>query len=197
MPETSSLSGTSLLVRLCENDSLAWNELVQLFGPLVFHWCSVCGLQSSDSADVMQDVFLSASKTIHRFENRDANSSTSNSLRGWLWTITQNKMRDHWRKRNREFSAVGGSEANRQMAQVAETDEPPTGDLETSRLLYRALEQIKGDFAEQTWAAFWRSAIEGHETKQIASELGLSTNSVRQAKSRVLRRLREQIGDVR
>ena len=38
-------------------------------------------------------------------------------------------------------------------------DDPPTGDLETSRLLHRALDQIKGDFAQRTSDAFWQSAI--------------------------------------
>ena len=177
-------------MRLCENDSLAWNELVELFGPLVFHWCSVSKLQSCDAADVMQEVFASAAKSIHRFETRPGHS-----VRGWLWTITQNKMRDHWRKRNRQLNAIGGSEANWQMTQVPQTD-PPTSDLESSRLLHRALNQIKGDFAEKTWNAFWLSAIQCRDTNSIAEELGLSPNSVRQAKSRVLRRLREQLGDV-
>ena len=191
MPDTSTSCGTSLIIRLCENDSLAWNQLVELYGPLVFHWCSVSRIQSSDAADIMQEVFASAVKSIHRFAPRPGPS-----VRGWLWTITRNKINDHWRKQNKQDNAVGGTNAHWQMEQVPQTDDPPTGDLETSRLLHRALNQIKDDFAEQTWAAFWQSAIEGRDTNSIAQELCLSPNSVRQAKSRVLRRLREQIGDV-
>ena len=191
MPETSTSCGTSLIIRLCENDSLAWNQLVELYGPLVFHWCSVSRIQSSDAADIMQEVFASAVKSIHRFESRPGHS-----VRGWLWTIARNKMNDHWRKQNRQDNAIGGTNAHWQMEQVPQTDDPPTGDVETSRLLHRALNQIKDDFADQTWAAFWQSAIEGRDTNSIAQELGLSPNSVRQAKSRVLRRLREQLGDV-
>lgn len=179
-----------MILRLRENDSLAWNELVELFGPLVFHWCSVCKIQSSDAADIMQDVFVSASKNVSRFDLRPGYS-----LRGWLWTITQNKIRDHWRRQNNHVNAVGGTEANWQMTQVPEGVDPPTGNVEETRLLHRALKQIENDFAPKTWQAFWRSAIEGHDTGWIAQELGLSTNGVRQAKSRVLRRLREQLGD--
>ena len=191
MPETSTSCGTSLIIRLCDNDSLAWNQLVELYGPLVFHWCSVSRIQSSDAADIMQEVFASAVKSIYRFESRPGHS-----VRGWLWTIARNKMNDHWRKQNRQDNAIGGTNAHWQMEQVPQTDDPPTGDVETSRLLHRALNQIKDDFAAQTWAAFWQSAIEGRDTNSIAQELGLSPNSVRQAKSRVLRRLREQLGDV-
>jgi len=180
-----------MIIRLCDNDSLAWNQLVELFGPLVFHWCSVSRIQSCDAADIMQEVFASAIKSIHRFDSRPGHS-----VRGWLWTITQNKMLDHWRKRSNQDNAIGGTNAHWQMEQVPETDDPPTGALEANRLLHRALNQIRDDFADQTWAAFWQSAIEGRDTHSIAQELGLSPNSVRQAKSRVLRRLREQIGDV-
>ncbi len=183
--------GTSLIVRLRENDSLAWNQFVELFAPLVFHWCNECKLQSCDSADVMQDVFAKASRSIHKFQ-----SHQNGTLRGWLWTITQNQIKDFWRKRHRDADAAGGTEANFRMAQVADSiDDEPTTEFENSRLLHRALDQIEADFAPQTWTAFWRSAIEGHNTAWIAEDMQLSVNSVRQAKSRVLRRLREQLGE--
>jgi RNA polymerase sigma-70 factor (ECF subfamily) len=199
MPETSSSHGTSLIVRLRDNDSIAWNELVELYGPLVFHWCAESRLQSSDSADVMQEVFTSAAKSIHRFEKR-----AGASLRGWLWTITRNKIRDFVRKQTRQVNGIGGTEANIRFNQVVDNQfdstsldvDELTGELETSRLVHRALQQIKGDFQTHTWTAFWRSAIDGQDTNSIAAELDLSPNSVRQAKSRVLRRLREQLGDV-
>jgi RNA polymerase sigma-70 factor (ECF subfamily) len=199
MPETSSSHGTSLIVRLRDNDSIAWNELVELYGPLVFHWCAESRLQSSDSADVMQEVFASAAKSIHRFEKR-----AGSSLRGWLWTITRNKIRDFVRKQTRQVNGIGGTEANIRFNQVVDNQfdstsldvDELTGELETSRLVHRALQQIKGDFQTHTWTAFWRSAIDGQDTNSIAAELDLSPNSVRQAKSRVLRRLREQLGDV-
>ena len=75
-------------------------------------------------------------------------------------------------------------------------DDEPTTQLQSHRLLHRALDQIKGDFAPQTWEAFWRSVVDGHNTHWIAEEIGLSPNGVRQAKSRVLRRLRQQLGDL-
>ena len=67
----------------CENDSLAWNQLVELYGPLVFHRCSVSRIQSCDAADIMREVFASAVKSIHRFDSRPGHS-----VHGWLWTIT-------------------------------------------------------------------------------------------------------------
>lgn len=80
--------GASLVFRLKENDSQAWSELVTLYGPLIFHWCQVCNLDSADSADVMQIVFENVSRKINRFQTH-----LSGTFRGWLWRITQNKVR--------------------------------------------------------------------------------------------------------
>jgi RNA polymerase sigma-70 factor (ECF subfamily) len=189
--DSKSDTGTSLILRLRENETLAWNELLELYAPLVFHWCHECKLQSCDAADVMQEVFSAVSRSIQRFQkHRDG------SLRGWLWTITQNQIRDFWRKQNRQ-AAKGGTVAHWQMNQLLDDiNDEPTTELENSRLLHRALEQIENDFQPQTWTAFWRSAIEGHNNAWIAEELAISVNSVRQAKSRVLRRLREQLGEL-
>ena len=189
--DSTTSGSTSLILRLRDNESLAWNQFVELYAPLVFHWCNECNLQSCDAADVMQDVFSKAAQSISQFQSRH-----NGTLRGWLWTITQNQIKDFWRKKNREVNATGGTDANLRFASVVDRiDDEPTTEFENSRLLHRALEQIEADFQAQTWTAFWRSAIEGHNTAWIAEDLGLSLNSVRQAKSRVLRRLREQLGE--
>ncbi len=193
MADTSTSSqGTSLIIRLCEQDPLAWNEFVDLYGPLIFHWCISLRLQSCDAADVMQDVFSSANQSVSRFRTQPGGS-----LRGWLWKITQNKVRDFWRKQKKRTLASGGTEANLQFSQIPfYLDDEPTGEAEAARLVKRALAQIENDFQPQTWQSFLRSTIDGQDNRTIAEELGLSVNSVRQAKSRVLRRLKEQLGDI-
>ncbi len=188
-------SHASLIFRLQENDEAAWQELVDLFAPLIFHWCSRLQLDASDSSDVMQEVFAAVSKSIAGFH-----AQGDGALRGWLWKITQNKVRDFYRKDNHRAKAIGGSTAQLNLNQIAESDaelshEEMTSETETKRLVSRALKLIEHDFQETTWTAFWRATIEGHDTTWIATDLGISPNSVRQAKSRVLRRLREQLGD--
>lgn len=64
------------------------------------------------------------------------------------------------------------------------------------RLLHRALDLIRKDFNQITWTAFSRIALENREIQDVAKELGLTENAVRQAKFRVLRRLREELDDV-
>ena len=74
-----------------------------------------------------------------------------------------------------------------------ETDaEPEPG----GSLYRRGLELIRDEFAERTWAAFWRVAVDGCTPAEVAEETGLSVNSVYLAKSRVSHRLREEVGDL-
>jgi RNA polymerase sigma-70 factor (ECF subfamily) len=195
MDSSTSHSHHSLIVRLQDNDGEAWEEFVDLFAPLIFHWCQRLNLGTSDSSDVMQEVFAAVSVSISNFRNRG-----NGTLRGWLWTITQNKVRDFYRRNRHRESALGGSAAQLKLAQMIQpideqSFEELTSVVQSKRLLHRALRLIENDFKESTWQAFWRATIEGQPTNSIAQDLGISPNSVRQSKSRVLRRLREQLGD--
>lgn len=64
-----------------------------------------------------------------------------------------------------------------------------------SRLLLRALELIRSEFEDKTFEAFRQSAVEGRAADDIAADLGMSPGAVRVAKSRVLRRLRLELGE--
>jgi RNA polymerase sigma-70 factor (ECF subfamily) len=63
-------------------------------------------------------------------------------------------------------------------------------------LITHVLDLIRPEFAERTWQAFWRTAIEGGSAPEVAAELSMSAGAVRVAKSRVLQRLREELGDL-
>lgn len=143
----------------------------------------------------MQDVFLAVSRSVHRFQK----VKKTDSFRGWLWTVTHNKVRDLCRKKAREIDAHGGTNAYLQLLEVSEglSDDSltVTSPHELSGVLHRALEQVRSKFEDRTWTAFWRSAVDGELTKDIAASMGISANGVRQAKSRVLRRLRQELGE--
>jgi RNA polymerase sigma-70 factor, ECF subfamily len=190
-------SGTSrsLLDRIRANEAAAWDRLVALYAPLVFHWCRRAGLQEEDSADVFQEVFQAVAAHIDGFR-RDHPGDT---FRGWLRTIARNKIHDHFRRCGREPAGAGGSDAQKRMAQVPAPLPLEEQDAEREaerRLFGRALESIRDEFEERTWQAFWLTAVDGGSAKDAAAELGMSPGAVRVAKSRVLQRLREELGDL-
>lgn len=86
------------------------------------------------------------------------------------------------------------------MALLADIPQDEAGDFlqaeSTARLTQRALEVLQTDFEEKTWVAFWQSAVEEQKTADIAADLQMSVRAVRQAKYRVLRRLRQELDDL-
>src|SRR4051812_44000856 len=97
----------SLLLRVQDNDQGAWTRLVNLYGPLVYHWCRKSHLDAEDMADVFQETFRAVARRIHDFR-RDRPGDT---FRGWLRTITLNKVRDNFRRHSQVPRAVGGTDA--------------------------------------------------------------------------------------
>jgi RNA polymerase sigma-70 factor (ECF subfamily) len=184
-----------LLARVQANVPEAWERLVQLYAPLVLRWSRCAGLQDEDVADIFQQVFQAVVAHVRSFR-KDRSTDT---FRGWLRRITQNKLRDHFRKLRQETRGSGGSSAQERLAQLPEPalleDDPATDDGEAS-LFARALEMIRSEFEERTWTAFWRTAVEGQATGDVAADLSMSPGAVRVAKSRVLQRLRIELGDL-
>jgi RNA polymerase sigma-70 factor (ECF subfamily) len=153
-------------------------------------------LPKQDMADVFQEVFGSVAAHIRGF-HRDRPGDT---FRGWLRTITRNKVHDHFRAQNREPRAAGGSEAKAWWLRLPETPtqcEAAEGDEGYDLLFHTALTLIKTEFQERTWLAFWRVVVEGRTPQAAAQELDMSPGAVRVAKCRVLHRLRLELGDLR
>lgn len=183
--------GTSLLVRVKAQDAEAWRRLVRLYGPLVYHWCSRSGIQDEDSSDIGQEVFRAVAKGIENFrrENKE------DTFGGWLRTITRNKINDYLRRRAKHPPSPGGSEFQSQLGRLPEQlDDEDLGSLSDHRvsLFRRACELLRTDFQESTWQAFWKTAVDERETAEVAAELEMTPTAVRKAKSRVLRRLRDE-----
>jgi len=182
---------TSLIVRVQRNDSDAWERLSQLYGPIVYAWARKAGLQPEDASDVMQSVFTSLTTNIERFQRR----TTSDSFRGWLWTVTRNKVNDHFRNRNAQATARGGTDAYNLLQALAETPssaDSEDGQNELNQLRRRAIQLVQGQFEGRTWVAFWRTTVEGDAPNEVAADMGISVWAVYKARTRVLQRLREE-----
>jgi RNA polymerase sigma-70 factor (ECF subfamily) len=191
----STATSRSLLERVRADDASAWDRLVELYAPLVYQWCRRWDLQEQDVADIFQEVFQSVAAHIGSFRKE----KPADTFRGWLRTITRNKVLDHFRRLGREPAGVGGTDAQLQLAQLPAPEEESSSKQETDAersLFRRGLELIRGDFEERTWLAFWRTAVEGRPAREVGDELGMSPGAVRVAKSRVLQRLREELGDL-
>jgi RNA polymerase sigma-70 factor (ECF subfamily) len=62
-------------------------------------------------------------------------------------------------------------------------------------LYRRALELVRAEFEPRTWDMFWQTVAEDRDAAAVAEQFGVSEAAVRKAKSRVLRRVKEEVGD--
>ena len=190
---------SSLLVRLKSNDPEAWKRLAQLYYPLVRKWCQQSGLRQEDAADVAQEVFRVVAGNLARYRHERGQTSFG----AWLRGITTRQLYAHWRRQKTRPIAAGGSEAQQRIAELPEagfeglsdpSDVFPADDRR--EILRRALRMLQDGVADRTWAAFWRSVVEGQAPAEIAEHLGISVNAVYIAKARMLSRLREEFGEL-
>ncbi len=163
---------------------------MHVYGPLVYGWCRRGGLSAESADDVGQHVFLAVHRSLKDFRHEN--------FRGWLRTITQNKIRDFAKKRRNEPDGVGGSDGQRLVNAVTEADS--LGELsntdETKLLYRRVLDWIHGEFSEQDWEAFRGVVVDEKSAAEVAAELGITRNQVYLAKSRILRRVREAFQEI-
>ena len=191
--EPSSSTSLSLIERLRALDADAWQILAQLYGPLVYRWARQTGLQSHDAADVLQNVLMSVMRGVEAFSYDQAGAS----FRGWLWTITRNAARALVRGRGTR-PVTGDPEA---LAALAALDEPveidgdPTDAEAFTALTHRALKVVQQRVDARTWDAFWRTTMGEEAAEQVAADLAMTGAAVRQAKFRVLCRLRDLLAD--
>jgi RNA polymerase sigma-70 factor (ECF subfamily) len=144
-----------------------------------------------DLRDVGQEVFASVATGLPSYE-RDRPGA---SFRGWIHGITRHKILDSFR--GSSDRGEGGSEALRRLLTVPDViddSDYDENDPAVAALYGRALDQVRIQFEEQTWMAFWKVAIENRSPAEVAAELGLTQNAVRKAKSRVLRRIKDEVG---
>ena len=177
----------SLLLRIKESgDQVAWRRLVEFTTPLLFSWAHAARLQGADAADLVQEVLTVLVQALPTFDyDRDK------SFRGWLRTITLNKYREQRRRR----AAAPPTEGDERFDDL---EGPP--DIERywdresrEQLVARALEVMRSEFHETTWKACWEAVVSGRSAAEIAAELGITQVAVWSAKSKVLRRLREEL----
>jgi RNA polymerase sigma-70 factor (ECF subfamily) len=188
------VTSLSLLERARRREPQAWERLVALYRPLVLFWCKRAGVQGPDAEDVSQEVFAAAAAGLERFR-RDRPGDT---FRGWLGGITRNHVLLFYRRTQQQIRGEGGSA---RFDQLQEVPDPLTGSdaeeqAEVSQVYRRALAHVRGDFEERTWQAFCRTVLDGRSPAALTAELGMTAVAIRQAKARVLRRLKEEVGDL-
>ena len=183
----------SLLVRIRDlEDVAAWNQFVDIYAPLIHDYGRKRGLQDADAADLAQDVLQTVAKSVERFEY----DTKKGSFRGWLLTVTRNKLIDLvGRLKKPQHGRRDGDVSMEELAVTAD-DEALWERQHQWWLVHWAAEKVKCEFEANTWRAFMMTSIEQKSAADSAKDLGISVGAVYIAKSRVLARVKQLIQDV-
>jgi RNA polymerase sigma-70 factor (ECF subfamily) len=184
----------SLLVRIKDSDDTeAWGQFVDLYGPLLYRFGKRKGLQDADAADMMQDALQRVSQSISKFEY-DPNLGR---FRSWLFLLASQCISNQLKKQARQPVGSADSGVARMIELTPSVDDEAVWENEYRQyILNWAMEQIRDQFAESTWRAFFETAIKNRSTEEVASELQMSVGAVYIAKSRVTKRLRAKVASV-
>lgn len=194
----------SLVLRLPDSnqagfDQQAWHEFVEVYTPFLYRFACRKGLSGADAEELVQQVMVSVSRSIGRWQPRQGETS---GFRNWLFTIARNHCIDWLRASERRMKTASHTTQLHALEQVAEPAVGRASGLGQSSDLeddYRqeafvwAAGQVKKVVAEPTWRAFQLTMLDGLSCDATATQLGISIGSVYAARSRVLQRIKEQV----
>ncbi|TWU43532.1 ECF RNA polymerase sigma factor SigW [Novipirellula aureliae] len=181
----------SLLVRLQNSrDEHAWAEFTAIYEPVIYRMTRRRGLQDADAREIVQEVLLSITAAIERFDVDDPGS-----FRGWLSRITRNATIDRLRQQSARAETIGSSGVARLLDEIV-ANERLEDEFENDRRrqLFRwAASEVRRRTGELNWMAFWRTSVDGCTVADVAKELGIGEGAVYVARCRILKRIRELV----
>ncbi len=180
----------SFLLRLRDRaDKLSWHEFHDRYGQLLYRYARLRGASHVDAEDAVQDVEMYLFKAVDGFEY----DARKGRFRGYLRSAVVRALARRASKQAREpvgldpqtFNYLEGREG-------ADTDAQWQREWQLHRLRWM-MRSVADEFKRHTLKAFEVHVLGGRSAAETAEMLGLSKWSVYQAKSRVLKRLRERL----
>jgi len=189
MPPSDTTRMTFLMRLRDRSDSLSWEQFNERYGELLYRYARKRGASHSDAEDVVQEVVMNLFKAMDGFEY----DVRKGRFRGYLRTAVVHAM-----GRRAQKDAKQAKPLDPQVFDFisAEKDSSADARWEQEWRLHRlrwALRKVASEFEPITLQAFELHALRGVTVEEAAQQLGMSKASVYQAKSRVLRRVKEQL----
>jgi RNA polymerase sigma-70 factor (ECF subfamily) len=180
----------TLLQQAAGGQSQAWGELDRLYRPFLRSWFRVHDVPAPDAEDLTQDVLAALHQELPVFEH----SGRAGAFRTWLRTACLHRLLGHRRAEGRRGRPVGGSDFQERLDGIEGSDpNVDAWDREHDQAVLRHLfSRVSEEFEPATLEAFRRLAINEQPVAEVATALGITAGAVYVAKSRVLRRLREE-----
>ena len=191
MPEFPDTRGSLIARMQNRDDKAAWTAFISIYRPVVYRLARQRGLQDADSDDLAQQVMIAVRRAIGNWKE----DPSRGRFHYWLATIARNAAINVVARRPRD-AAAGGTAVQELLESQPESECLTQDDLEREyrrSVFRRAAERIRPEFSKATWDAFWLTTVEGLRTEDAGLRLGKSVGAIYALRSRVMRRLREEI----
>ncbi len=184
----------SLILRLKDSrNEPAWTDFARDYEPFLTRLVRRQGIPDRHVADVTQQLLMAIVRSVDRWKD----DGQSASFRRWLSGVARNVSIKFLMRERRQVGGQGGSDLLEQLeAHADEAIDSARAREYDHELIVWAAEQVRGDFRESSWRAFWETQIEGRDVADVAAELNVSPGSIYMSRSRILARIREKIEKV-
>ena len=183
----------SLIVQLKgERNELAWTEFVSAYEPFLQQLIRRQGVPAKHVPDVSQQVLTAVARSVEGWQD-DGDPA---SFRRWLNRVARHVVLKFMTRERRQIGGQGGTDWLESLAHIPDTAGDDREREYEYELVVWAAEQVRGEFLETSWKAFWATSIEGRDVAEVAAELGVSPGSVYMSRSRLMARIRAKVREV-
>ncbi|MBL8819651.1 MAG: sigma-70 family RNA polymerase sigma factor [Planctomyces sp.] len=183
----------SLIVKLKDehNDS-AWRDFVCTYEGFLIRLVRRYGVPERHVPDVTQQILLAIAQSVEGWTD----DGQPGSFRRWLATVSRNIVVRFMKRERKHIGGVGGSDL---LTALQTAEAPPDQELihrYEHELIVWVAEQVRHEFLESSWQAFWLTVIEGKPVEAVSKELNVSSGSIYMSRSRIMSRIRKKILDL-
>ena len=184
----------SLILRVAnQQDIEAWRQFAEIYQPLVYRIALAKGLQRACAEDLVQEVMSRVAKSVGSWDP-DRGKGT---FRGWISTIARNLVIDFLRKQGRIPRTSDQSDIRRVVETTAAKNETEYFDRQLQRQLFiTAAKQVRKNVCENTWKAFWETAVGNQSVDDVAAKLNMTPGAIYVARSRVTAKLKSKVESI-
>jgi RNA polymerase sigma-70 factor (ECF subfamily) len=176
----------SVIEGVCRQDPQRWQQFDSIYRPMLLAFLKKRGLHESVASDMIQDIYVKLLLKIHTY-NR-----AKSSFRSWLFSVAHNALIDEARRQASRKRAMEGWVLTVLAASTSDSVqmEKEWTRIHRERILAHALKTIRKSVSSRVWACFEQRVLKDRPGAEIASELGIPTNSVFVNSCRVMKLVR-------
>ncbi len=183
----------SLIVRLKnEHDQPAWRDFVVAYESFLQRLVARQGVPEHHIADVTQQILIAIGRSVENWKPDDR----PESFRRWLTTVSRHVVIKFMTRERRQAGGPGGTEWIQQLRELPSRPAASEDARYQHELIIWAAEQVRHEFMETSWSAFWATTIQERTVHEIAAELNVSPGSIYMSRSRIMARIRLKIQEI-